>query len=865
MSDDLCLLVCDNHSEEVSRVLSEAGLGEVRLEVFPSRCGRPSLDWKKLLVTLQDHNCPPDHTIVLANGCLNAQDAPPPELDGCRIPSYTHTTATDCNAWFAPPATINEHQRGGGYLMTTGWLQRWESTLELWGFDRATAGEFFRECSRRLVLLDTEILPDHVCEPLLAEMSEYLGMPHQVVPVGLDRFRAFLQQQIYEWRLTQQRLEIATANRRVADYATVADLGTQLAHAQHEEEAVDLVFGFLEIFCAPQRLAYLPLVNGDPGELRLQNRLDGDREAMAARMASIDTDFAWTPSGAGFTIRVPDGPRTVGVLEADDLALPRRREEYLDLTLGLVTSFGMAVVNSRAQQKAQRFSNVLSRSLNEIYMFDAETLRFIDVNRGARANLGYTLAELRELTPVDIKPNFSAESFAQAVEPLRSGAQEMIRFDTTHRRKDSTEYPVQVNLELIGGDVPTYIAVILDLTDAQAAQRDREELAEQLRQAQKMEAVGRLAGGVAHDFNNMLTIILGTCDLMHDELPSGSPQRTDVEQIQEAGVRAQSLTQQLLAFSRRQTLRPEVLDLSDLVRELHRMLRRMIAEDVELVTLPGDDLWSVKADAGQIGQVVMNLAINARDAMPDGGKLTIETRNVDLDEAYVKSHLEATGGPHVMIAVSDTGRGMDAETQAQIFEPFFTTKGVGEGTGLGLATVHGIVLQSGGNIRVYSEPGEGTTFKIYLPRADCQRSALLTPRRLDDASLHGSETVLIVEDELAVLKLTIRILSRLGYKVLRASNGGDAELVAHQYSGRIHLLLTDVIMPGQSGRITAERLLESRPNLEVLFMSGYTDNAIAHHGVLDLGTNFLEKPFSPMTLASTVRAVLDKLATSNGS
>ncbi|MBE7553181.1 MAG: PAS domain S-box protein [Anaerolineales bacterium] len=395
-----------------------------------------------------------------------------------------------------------------------------------------------------------------------------------------------------------------------------------------------------------------------------------------------------------------------------------------------------------------------------------------------------------------------------------------------------------------------------DVTERKQAEEARVKLEEQLRQAHKMESVGRLAGGIAHDFNNLLTVIRGYCDLMQPRLPGGDPLLKDLEQIRRAAERAATLTRQLLAFSRKQMLAPATLDLNDLVTNLHKMLGRLIGEDVNLVLALQPELWPVKADHGQIEQVIFNLAVNARDAMPTGGMLTIETGNVRLDDSYLEIHLEAPRGPCVMLAVTDTGHGMDAPTQDHIFEPFFTTKEVGQGTGLGLATVYGIIKQSGGDILVYSEPGYGTTFKIYLPASETVPDVPVpqAPR----VSHAGTETILLVEDEEGVRNLIGRILKGKGYTVLESRHGDEALLLAGQHQGPIDLLLTDVIMPQMSGRDLAERLKKLQPRLKVLFVSGYTDDAVVRHGLLTAEVEFLSKPFSPDTLAAKVRQVLDK-------
>jgi two-component system cell cycle sensor histidine kinase/response regulator CckA len=388
---------------------------------------------------------------------------------------------------------------------------------------------------------------------------------------------------------------------------------------------------------------------------------------------------------------------------------------------------------------------------------------------------------------------------------------------------------------------------------------ERRQLEAQLLQAQKMEAVGRLAGGVAHDFNNLLTAITGYSELMLRRLPAGDPLRRHAEEIRKSGNRAAALTSQLLAFSRKQVMQPKMLDLNSVISEMEKMLRRLIGEDIELATMLASGLWKVKADPGQLEQVIMNLVVNARDAMREVGRLTIETSNIELDEEDARWHAGITPGRYVMLVVNDTGSGMDQQTRERVFEPFFTTKEVGKGTGLGLSTVYGIVKQSGGYIFVYSEPGKGATFKIYLPAIEEQTVVRAQRDTTGHLQLpHGRETVLLVEDEAVVRNLAASVLREQGYTVLEASNGEEAIELAAQHDGEeIHLLLTDVVMPRMSGREVAERLERARPGMRVMYTSGYTEDAIVHHGVMDDGVAFLPKPFTPNVLARKVREVLD--------
>jgi signal transduction histidine kinase/DNA-binding NarL/FixJ family response regulator len=422
-------------------------------------------------------------------------------------------------------------------------------------------------------------------------------------------------------------------------------------------------------------------------------------------------------------------------------------------------------------------------------------------------------------------------------------------------RKDATATEIRVSGRAVSdlGKERTFELFAEDVTERRA-------LEQQLQQSQKMEAVGRLAGGIAHDFNNLLMVISGYSEFLLDRLGPEPSLRAPAQEIAGAAVRASALTRQLLAFSRKQMLAPKILDLNGVVAENLKMLTRMIGEDIDLVMVPAGGLGPVRADAGQIEQVIMNLAVNARDAMPSGGKLTIETSNVTLDDDHARLHPPLTAGNYVMLAISDTGAGMDFETQSRIFEPFFTTKGT-KGTGLGLSTVYGIVKQSGGYIWVYSEPGKGTTFKIYLPRvAEAIQNpvqASVLPESF--AGAPGTETILLVEDEANLRYLARQFLEKQGYRVLDAADGALAMQIALAHEGTIHLLLTDVIMPGMNGRELAQRVLQLRPSVKVLYMSGYTENVIGQNGTLDAGVRLLQKPFTLRDLKAKVREVLDSI------
>jgi two-component system, cell cycle sensor histidine kinase and response regulator CckA len=533
------------------------------------------------------------------------------------------------------------------------------------------------------------------------------------------------------------------------------------------------------------------------------------------------------------------------------------RSTMIRLTLFVVLAMLICWFNAalRGAQEGLRRSEINFRSLvtNAPYGICRcdSAGKLLDANPALLAMLGYSSPS--ELAGIHLGALYAdAQQWFQLADYLLS-ATPFNGLIVEWKRKDGTGTAVRVSGRAVsdGKKGRTFELFAEDVTERRA-------LEQQLRQSQKMEAVGRLAGGVAHDFNNLLMVISGYSEFLLDRLGPDPALRGPAQEIASAAVRATSLTRQLLAFSRKQMLAPKILDLNSVVTENLKMLNRMIGEDIELMMVPAADLGTVRADAGQIEQVIMNLAVNARDAMPAGGKLTIETSNVSLDEDYARFHAPLRPGNYVMLAISDTGAGMDSETQSHIFEPFFTTKGP-KGTGLGLSTVYGIVKQSGGYIWVYSEAGKGTTFKVYLPRvADTVEAPAQVAVPAESAATEpGTETVLLVEDETNLRYLARQFLEKQGYRVVEAADGAAAMQIAVAHEGMIHLLLTDVIMPGMNGRELAQRISEIRPNVKVLYMSGYTENVIGSNGTLDAGVRLLQKPFTLRDLKSKVREVLD--------
>jgi len=492
---------------------------------------------------------------------------------------------------------------------------------------------------------------------------------------------------------------------------------------------------------------------------------------------------------------------------------------------------------------ADELANVIGSLREGIQIINREW-RYVYLNRAALVHARKSAHDLLGHTMLECYPGIEATPmFAALLDCMENRAEGSLRNEFAYPDGSKRSFELRIR--------PCDVGVVVMSVDV----TDEERLEAQLRHAQKMEAVGRLAGSVAHDFNNVLSVILSLTSIILSDLKAIDPLRVDLEAIKKAGERGADLTRQLLALSRQQVISPRSVDINQIVLDAEHMLRRLLREDVELLALCQRGLSKVRVDPGQIDQVILNLAINARDAMPEGGKLTIETKNVVLEESYTTEHFGSTPGPHVMLAISDTGIGMSRETQARIFEPFYTTKDVGKGTGLGLSTVFGIVKQCGGNIWVYSEPGAGTTFRVYFPVFDGPDTII--PEAPTPTTLQGTETVLLVEDQDDVRRVAQQILRRYGYTVLEARNAGEAWLCAERHPRAIHLLLTDIVMPQMSGRELAERLRQTRPELKVLYMSGYTENSVVQHGILDSGVAYLQKPIFPEAVARRVREVLD--------
>ena len=576
-----------------------------------------------------------------------------------------------------------------------------------------------------------------------------------------------------------------------------------------------------------------------------------DDPAAACRNCSL----ADTYGGSGaITIELKHGNRRYGCM---GIAVPNQfanDEEEASLFEEIASDIAFALASIEQEEAVKeaegRYRAIFEGAAEGILVADMEIRRFRYCNPAICEMLGYTEEELIGLVVTDIHPKESLDHVLAEFEAQAHGDRLLAPNLPCLRKDGCVVYAdVQTTSIVIDGR-GCNVGFFTDVTK-------RRQIEEQFRQAQKMEAIGTLTGGIAHDFNNLLSVIIGNAELLDEEIGKDDPKSKFLDEIKHAGHRATTLIRQLLAFSRKQIIQPEVINLNETIIDLEKMLGRIIGEDVDLEMIASPGLWLVSIDPGQVEQVIMNLAVNARDAMPKGGNLTIETANVNLDAGYFRDRgVESPPGPYVMIAVSDTGVGMDEQARLRAFEPFFTTKEKGKGTGLGLSTVYGIVKQNNGHIWTYSEPGQGTTIKIYLPRAK-EDTVTVKEEKAIEGSLKGSETILLVEDDHSLRKLAKRVLAKFGYNVLDAKNGKEALRIFREYEGPIELALTDVVMPDMSGAELVKHLLPLKPDLKVIYMSGYTDNAIAHHGVLDRGINFVEKPFSAETLAGKVRKALD--------
>ncbi len=720
--------------------------------------------------------------------------------------------------------------------------------------DRELAGLLQLGTARRDTLQVRELVLRHVA---LSNGSGYEQIEREIGRLDdeVDRRLALLQS---SWEDTTKLAQLTSLRAALAEYRRVRDTKTlRLSREERSRQALAVAFG--EAGAAYERVSeafdLLVAVNETQAGERIRDVEERYGEArtlvLAATFAALLGGVAVALLGgvrlrrrleplAAASAAVAKGDLAVRIDggSADEIGRVERAFDSMTSTI--------EQRESDLRESRELYRRVVENS-QELICLCAVDGRLTYASPSIRAVLGTGLEELVG-EPIDMHVHSEdLGPFGRAFDTAARGEPTSV---AVRLRSEGTDWiVVEGTLTPIvsGGVVEAVLGVARDVTD-------RVELEEQLRQTAKMEAIGRLAGGVAHDFNNLLTAMGGFNELLLRELPEDDPRRPHAEEVEGAIRRAADLTQQLLAFSRRQMLSPRVVDVNEAVTRVEGLLQRVLGEDIDVRAMLAPGVSSVRVDPVQLEQVLLNLAVNARDAMPHGGTLTVETQNVELTEEYAAEHAGVSPGAYVVLAVSDSGEGMDADTVSKIFEPFFTTKA--KGTGLGLATVHGIVKQLDGEIQVYSEPGKGTTFKLYFPAAT-QKPEPITPPPEAGTPLGGSETVLVVEDDEFVARLVLQILERLGYTVLQAGSAEAAQQVVGAHEGTIDLLLTDVVLPGVNGRRLSRRLRAVRPGLRVLFMSGYTENAIVHGGALDADALFIHKPFSPDALARRIRDVLD--------
>ncbi len=809
-------------------------LAGIEAGIIPLSCIQHLLDKNRTqdISFLQDEA----KQVIIGGGCLQGNDLQALKLSGNFV-----LAPRQCFYLIAPAPMVDALIAEGAYVMTPGWLLQWEQHLLAFGFDRETARQFFQESTTELVLLDTGV--DKEISSKLSAMAEYLALPCRTIPVGLEMLRLNLEN-LYMNAIRSQD-EATSEDRYFADHFMVIDQMNELLSSDSEAQAFSRVKELFSQLFAPGRMVWVP------------------REKMPP-LPDTGEEFYWTDSGRGFGIIFSHKGEALGSMELDEFAFEQYKERYLALALPLSTVCSMAIANARATEDRIKAQEALLRAARIVESSDDAIIgkgldgMIVSWNQGAKNIFGYDRDQVIGKSTSFLIPSDQYDVMPHLLEKIQSGQPAGI-LETVWKTCDERLLDVSIQVSPILNDQGKVVgasSIVRDITlEKQKIEKERASLNAQLQQAQKMESIGRLAGGVAHDYNNMLSVILGFAEMALEKTVPEDPIYSDLIEIQTAANRSTGITRQLLAFARKQTAAPVVLDLNKNVEQTLKMLQRLLREDIDLAWHPQPELWTVKLDPSQIDQILVNLCVNARDAIEGTGKITIETKTVTITESYCEDHLGFIPGDFVMMAFSDNGCGMDKETLSQIFEPFFTTKDIGKGTGLGLATVYGIVKQNNGFINVYSEPGMGTTFKIYLPRF-CGKSVESSRTMINEAPVGHGETLLVVEDESATLKLIEKMLTPLNYRVLQARTPSEAIRLAEENDGHISLLITDVIMPEINGHQLYKRLSVMIPTLKCLFMSGYTANVIAHQELLESGANFIPKPFSKMDLAVKVRTAL---------
>ena len=840
MKCDMKLWCCSYFLQEIEAVVAGSReLSGLRVETHAFSC-RQNFQKDRATRAPLFPNQTEGPGLIIGGGCFDALPSTSENHSNIIIPA-----TRICFHLVAPATLVDGLIAGGAYLMTPGWLSNWRQHIKDWGFDQETAGQFFRETTRELILFDTGV--DNNCLDALSAMGEYLDLPVRSIPVGLDMLRLSLEHLVM--KLQQNQKSLPPPDQFFTDQLMAIDLINVLIASNSEKEAIDHIKELFNLLFAPGRLNYFPAGN--------------NKECPVLRTKD---KFAWTASGCGFVIPLGYKETSLGILEIDNLAFPDYKERYLILALPLTEVCSMAIFNARIREARQKSEMALQRMAHIVASSDdaiiGKSLEGIIVswNQGAGRIYGYDESEVLGKHISFLSPQDQPDEMPRMLDKIKAG-RSVDQVETVWITKEGKLLNVSLQVSPIRDDNKRIVgasSIARDITaEKQKIEKEKRSLEAQLRQSQKLESVGRLAGGVAHDLNNMLAVIIGYSNFGLDDTPSGSVLHKDLEEILQAAERAKGLTRQLLAFARKQILEMSNLSINTVITGFAKMIKRLIGEDISIKMVLGESLPHINADPGMMEQILLNLAVNARDAMPDGGTLTIETGKVTLDLEHTAEKLDVRPGEYLMLAMADTGCGMDEKTRQMIFEPFFTTKGPGKGTGLGLSTVYGIVRQHGGSIWVYSEPLQGTVFKIYFPVSGTKETAGKKKPEATPWPPHG-ETILVVEDEETIRQLICSALARLGYAVLSSGTPLEAQAVEKSHKGVIHLMLTDVVMPGMNGKMLFETITHARPEMKVLFMSGYTENVIAERGVLKEGVNFIQKPFSIKELALKLGSILSQ-------
>ncbi|TGU74613.1 response regulator [Geomonas terrae] len=831
--EPMLICCCETLGPEVKGAIVQGRIAGFDCRTFHGCCGRPPLNWEDVR-----RICDGQPAILVGGECLASLGSVPDDMHRVLVLKKQHCAAVVCGE-----RTFERLTTAGSFVVTSGWVANWRGFLDGWGFDRATAVDFFAESCAGITLLDTGSNPEG--EEAVREFGTFVQRPVEVLPVPPE----LLALQLEKARGELQRLE--TEGRGTApasDYALLLDMLSRVAKSDGEERVVDDMLAFFSLLFGAEELAYIPAASGKA--LRRYGVQATGEETLRALAQRMDAGFHIEEAARCFMVRLSHDD-VVGWLWFGGFATPEHTRSYLNLAVTAADVCAMAISSARSvhrdlKEREEKYRLLFENMGNGFALLQmllgpegmAADFRFVEVNPAFESFTGQKAQELVGRTLLDVLPGFDTvqlETLGRLV--LEGTPIALERYSIDARCCQVWLFRAK----------PGYCGLIINDITKQKLLEDK------LRESVKMESVGRLAGGVAHDYNNMLSVIIGYTELLLMEFHGNRRITECLREICKAAEHSRDVTAQLLSFSRQQLISPKTLDINDAVSALAARWSTMWGAGIRVSLSLDESLWKVKIDPAQMEQVVSNIVRNAAAAMPDGGDLTIITRNVTLGEDDCSSHLDALPGDYAELAIADTGHGMDAETCRHIFEPFFTTREVGSGSGLGLATVYGMVTQNGGFVTVTSAPEAGTTFRIYLP-SHVDRVA--EHRALPAA--HGSGTVLVIEDDEIVGRMTEKMLEHMGYRVLMAENSAQAIELCRDRETAIDLVLSDVMLPGASGREAVERILTLRPGLKIIYMSGYAAETLREKGVDRARVNFLQKPFDMASLNATIKSVLSE-------